>query len=89
LPGQDFVGWFDLRLRVVRAPNQAFVSKESVMSEPKDQPEFQNTVEVDRQAWNLPSPQPQPVGPMRDVWPVGPAPTRGVEHSLLEDPAAA
>jgi hypothetical protein len=58
-------------------------------SEPRGQPEFQAVLELDRQAWNLPSPQPQPVGPVGDVWPVRPAPTRGVEDSPLEDPAAA
>jgi hypothetical protein len=58
-------------------------------SQHKGQPEFQNVVELDRQAWNLPSPQPQPAGPVRDVWPVRAASTRGGEDSLLEDPAAA
>ena len=60
--------------------NQACASKESVMSsDPKGQSEFQKIVELDRQAWNLPSPQSQPVGPVRDVWPGRAKPTRGLE----------
>jgi hypothetical protein len=74
--------------------SQAFASnKESVMSsELQGQPSFQNDVqsvlERDRQAWNLPSPRPQPVGPVRDVWPVRAVPTGRAEEPL-EDPAAA
>jgi hypothetical protein len=26
--------------------------------------------ELDRKAWNLPGPRPEPVGPVREVWPV-------------------
>lgn len=88
--GEFSAGGFNWAFTWYVHASQAFASKESVMSsEPKGQPEHQNTIELDRQAWNLPSPQPQPVGPMRDVWPVRPAPMRGVEDSLLEDPAAA
>ena len=58
-------------------------------SEPESQPELDSIVELDRQAWNLPSPRSQPVGPVRDVWPVRSAPTRSVEDNLPEDPAAA
>jgi hypothetical protein len=58
-------------------------------SEEQRRPEFTDLAERDRQAWNLPSARPQPVGPVKDVWPVRPGRTQGDEDLLPEDPAAA
>jgi hypothetical protein len=75
--------------RRVRDRIEVFASKESVVSDAKSPRESPNNAELDRQAWNLPSPRPQPAGPVRDVWPVRPVPMQDAEERLLEDPAAA
>jgi len=59
------------------------------MKQPDPQPQPRSFLELDLMAWNLPSPRPEPVGPVREVWPVRPLPTRDVEQNLFEDPAAA
>jgi hypothetical protein len=58
-------------------------------SEPKSQPELQSVVELDREAWNLPSPSVAPVGPVRDAWPVRSSPSKGVDESVPQGPAPA
>jgi len=59
-----------------------------MISEQRDRPERDRLVELDRHAWNLPSPSLAPAGPAREVWPVRPSPTV-VDEPRQEDPAAA
>jgi hypothetical protein len=60
------------------------------MTQPEpEQPYPRSFFELDLTAWNLPSPRPEPVGPVREIWPVRALPARGVEENLFEDPAAA
>ena len=61
-----------------------------MLMEPQDQLERERLLELDRQAWKLPRPPVVPVGRVRVVWPVHPTvASRGAEHRLVEDPAAA
>lgn len=61
-----------------------------MLTEPQDQLERETLLELDRRAWNLPTPPVAPAGPVRDVWPVYSSlrsPRR--EDARAEDPAAA
>jgi hypothetical protein len=62
-----------------------------MLVESKDQLERERLLELDRRAWNVPSPSAAPAGPVREVWPVHPSVTpRGThDHLFVEDPAAA
>lgn len=58
-----------------------------MLSESQERPDRESVIELDRKAWNLPSPPLAPAGPVRSVWPVTPTPAR--EERPSEDPAAA
>jgi hypothetical protein len=63
-----------------------------MLLESKDQLERERLLELDRRAWNVPSPPVVPAGPVREVWPVHPSvAARGGTHDrlIVEDPAAA
>jgi hypothetical protein len=61
-----------------------------MLREPKDQLERERLLELDRRAWNLPSPPFVPVGRVSEVWPVHPTvASRTAEDRLVEDPAPA
>ena len=59
-----------------------------MLSDPKHLPDRDKPAELDRHAWNLPSPALAPVGPAREVWPVREVPSAVGQDVLLEDPAA-
>jgi hypothetical protein len=59
-----------------------------MFSEPSGPPDREKLVELNRRAWNLPSPPAAPAGPARDVWPVRPV-QEGREDPHHEDPDAA
>ncbi|MGH3111548.1 MAG: hypothetical protein ACRDQT_11595 [Gaiellaceae bacterium] len=60
-------------------------------AEHKDETHALSVVELDRRAWNLPAPVVVPVGPVREVWPVRPAPSRDPNDGFFDfgDPEAA
>jgi hypothetical protein len=61
-----------------------------MLREPEDQLERERLLELDRRAWNLPTPPVVPVGRVREVWPVHPTvASRSAEDRLVEDPVPA
>jgi hypothetical protein len=56
--------------------------------DPKDVAHREQFAELDRQAWNLPRPQLAPVGPVREVWPVGDETKHSTDDHSRLDPAA-